>query len=1050
MKKIQKPTVFLLAASMLSTTIATTIPTSVYADEIAYKLESEKAKITEPTVREDGDKLILTFDSKSIAANVSYVTINGKKFGLGEGEGSIIKNDKEVILSGIPNLFKNNLIKIQTIGYGAVEFVYKDESKDAIEDIVQISGIEKKTYGKSMIVNGQELGEYKDGIAIMLNAGGGVNLFNLMSMVESVSIDGKNVKMKDTDGGNSFVLYEGEYIVFDVATYGKQAVKDFTNREAQAKRNVEGSHGHRVAVSFKGGEKLIFQSDNYDGPIEKIVEDEPTIEENPNGIAKDKKITKAKFTKSGGVKELQMTTNPKLTKDQFEKITSFVINGKSFNKDIFTWSKWKEYIYISDNEEVNNAFKNHSGKIEIKIFFEDNSVIKYEKAMAEEENPNGIAKDKNITKAKFTKSGGIKELQMTTNPKLTKEQFEKVTNFVINGNAFDKDIFTWSKYRDYISTNDDDVISVVESNSNIIDIKVNFDDNSLIKYNGAIELPKDNEKYNPIVKDEILVSLNGELPDAKDVIVNYADIHATSAMWKGEVDTKSAGNKQAQIEVTFEDGSKSTLDAEIKVVEEKQKEKVNFESLVANGASNTETTTELTITLNKAIDLKKEDITLVGAKKVNLEKTGIGKYKLSINEITKENGEKISVSLDKEGFTFTPKEKTVSVFVKEENTGEIADGKTVEEAIIGGYSNDSLKIKINPSFKDFNEAKKKIKNIIVNGEEFSYKDNFYVSSTDDLIQSFGEGVIEAAKLKDPIKVKIEFIDGSTIENQVEESNIVEPIGKNISVNQNAQLPDAKTAIGNSDSLPNDTKYSWKEEITTSEIGNEEAVVVVKYPTGEIREVKVTIIVNKESENSLNIGNLKDGVYTLGFKAYQSGKTGEENLSSMVTFFDKKAKLVVEGENKTISFLNYKHASQLVDFVIKEDGQYKKLERKVIKKDAKGRDVDVEYSVTLKNIDKILDSKVLVTIGASENDTGNYALYNGFDLVFNQKATEGFTNYEIIENRETAEAENDNRLIEALIQAGFDLNKDGTILRKNYKQEVQILRKQIGQGNQVML
>lgn len=944
MKKIQKPTVFLLAASMLSTTIATTIPTSVYADEIAYKLESEKAKITEPTVREDGDKLILTFDSKSIAANVSYVTINGKKFGLGEGEGSIIKNDKEVILSGIPNLFKNNLIKIQTIGYGAVEFVYKDESKDAIEDIVQISGIEKKTYGKSMIVNGQELGEYKDGIAIMLNAGGGVNLFNLMSMVESVSIDGKNVKMKDTDGGNSFVLYEGEYIVFDVATYGKQAVKDFTNREAQAKRNVEGSHGHRVAVSFKGGEKLIFQSDNYDGPIEKIVEDEPTIEENPNGIAKDK----------------------------------------------------------------------------------------------------------NITKAKFTKSGGIKELQMTTNPKLTKEQFEKVTNFVINGNAFDKDIFTWSKYRDYISTNDDDVISVVESNSNIIDIKVNFDDNSLIKYNGAIELPKDNEKYNPIVKDEILVSLNGELPDAKDVIVNYADIHATSAMWKGEVDTKSAGNKQAQIEVTFEDGSKSTLDAEIKVVEEKQKEKVNFESLVANGASNTETTTELTITLNKAIDLKKEDITLVGAKKVNLEKTGIGKYKLSINEITKENGEKISVSLDKEGFTFTPKEKTVSVFVKEENTGEIADGKTVEEAIIGGYSNDSLKIKINPSFKDFNEAKKKIKNIIVNGEEFSYKDNFYVSSTDDLIQSFGEGVIEAAKLKDPIKVKIEFIDGSTIENQVEESNIVEPIGKNISVNQNAQLPDAKTAIGNSDSLPNDTKYSWKEEITTSEIGNEEAVVVVKYPTGEIREVKVTIIVNKESENSLNIGNLKDGVYTLGFKAYQSGKTGEENLSSMVTFFDKKAKLVVEGENKTISFLNYKHASQLVDFVIKEDGQYKKLERKVIKKDAKGRDVDVEYSVTLKNIDKILDSKVLVTIGASENDTGNYALYNGFDLVFNQKATEGFTNYEIIENRETAEAENDNRLIEALIQAGFDLNKDGTILRKNYKQEVQILRKQIGQGNQVML
>lgn len=90
-------------------------------------------------------------------------------------------------------------------------------------------------------------------------------------------------------------------------------------------------------------------------------------------------------------------------------------------------------------------------------------------------------------------------------------------------------------------------------------------------------------------------------------------------------------------------------------------EQISFNSLTANGQAGTTTTTALTLTLAKDVNLVKNDVALTGATLDSVIDNDNGTYTLAISNITVANAESVTVALSKAGYTFNPASQTVSI-----------------------------------------------------------------------------------------------------------------------------------------------------------------------------------------------------------------------------------------------------------------------------------------------------------------------------------------------------------------------------------------------------
>jgi hypothetical protein len=91
---------------------------------------------------------------------------------------------------------------------------------------------------------------------------------------------------------------------------------------------------------------------------------------------------------------------------------------------------------------------------------------------------------------------------------------------------------------------------------------------------------------------------------------------------------------------------------------------ISFNSLTANGTSNSVTTTDLTLTFSADITgLTAADITVTGADKGTITRVSTGVYTLSISGITVANSQNIAVAISKVGFAFTSPTRLVAVNV---------------------------------------------------------------------------------------------------------------------------------------------------------------------------------------------------------------------------------------------------------------------------------------------------------------------------------------------------------------------------------------------------
>ena len=162
---------------------------------------------------------------------------------------------------------------------------------------------------------------------------------------------------------------------------------------------------------------------------------------------------------------------------------------------------------------------------------------------------------------------------------------------------------------------------------------------------------------------------------------------------------------------------------------------------------------------------------------------------------------------------------------------------------------------------------------------------------------------------------------------------------------------------------------------------------------------------------------EDGVYTLTFK---TTKADSEEDSMLSNFFAAKAKLQVKDGKMTLTMLNTGSSRMMLDFTIGKDGTYPAAEKKGYgEADAQGAYTAYEYSMEISDLSELHSAAALVTMmGGSEADKGNYDKYMKANISFASLA-KGWKGY-------TDEVSGEQKLINKLIEQGYDLNDDGEI------------------------
>lgn len=84
--------------------------------------------------------------------------------------------------------------------------------------------------------------------------------------------------------------------------------------------------------------------------------------------------------------------------------------------------------------------------------------------------------------------------------------------------------------------------------------------------------------------------------------------------------------------------------------------------------------------------------------------------------------------------------------------------------------------------------------------------------------------------------------GPILNFELDDKDRYNPIGKNLEVELGADIPNAETGIENTSSLPENAKYTWKENPDTGRLGKQDATVIVTYEDGTYDEVEITITV----------------------------------------------------------------------------------------------------------------------------------------------------------------------------------------------------------------
>ena len=428
-----------------------------------------------------------------------------------------------------------------------------------------------------------------------------------------------------------------------------------------------------------------------------------------------------------------------------------------------------------------------------------------------------------------------------------------------------------------------DAINTNKSGNYIGKIKVTFENGATRIVNVKVVVNKSLAETNEPIGKEIKI-LEGKTIKAKDLVKNSDAMPAdTTFEFKEKPDTKTAGKIDTTIIVKYSDGSidevKSTIIVQkqaavitpiptVEAIDEivdygKTYNLTDNIKDLPSGAKVTDITDEGTINTNKSGNyIRKVKVTFENgeARIVNV-KVVVNKSLAETNEPT---GKEIKIL---EGESVEAKDLVENSDAMPENTTfefkEKPDTKTAgkkDTTIIVKYSDGSIddvqsKIIVQKQAAVITPIPtvEAIDEIVEFGKTYDLTDNIKNLPSGAKVTDITEkDAINTNKSGNYIrKVKVTFENGEArivnvkvvVNKSLAETN--NPVGKEIKILEGENV-EAKDLVANSDAMPTDTTFEFKEKPGTKTAGKIDTTIIVKYSDGSIDEVQSKIIVQKQA------------------------------------------------------------------------------------------------------------------------------------------------------------------------------------------------------------
>ena len=307
-----------------------------------------------------------------------------------------------------------------------------------------------------------------------------------------------------------------------------------------------------------------------------------------------------------------------------------------------------------------------------------------------------------------------------------------------------------------------------------------------------VKMMTDAEKYTP--QSQKVTTKLGNVPAAKSGVKNSVELPAdTKYSWKNPVEASTPGEKQGTVVVTYPDGTKDELPVQVKVGTDADLYTPKAQPV------NTE--------LNKEPEAK----------------SGVANSaELPVNtQYNWKNPVEVSTPGEKQG--------TVVVTYPDGSQDELpVQVKVGTDADLYSPKGQQVNTELNKE----SEAKSGVANSdeLPTDTQYTWKDPVEVSTPGEKQGTVVVTYPDGSQDELPIQVKV----GT-------DADLYTPKGQQVNTELNKE-PEAKSGVSNSQELPVDTKYGWKNPVEVSTPGKKQGTVVVTYPDGSKEELSVPVSV----------------------------------------------------------------------------------------------------------------------------------------------------------------------------------------------------------------
>lgn len=335
-------------------------------------------------------------------------------------------------------------------------------------------------------------------------------------------------------------------------------------------------------------------------------------------------------------------------------------------------------------------------------------------------------------------------------------------------------------------------------------VVVTYPDGSRDELPVQVKVGTDADLYTP--KGQQVVTEVGKTPEAKSGVANSADLPTnTQYSWKNPVNVTTPGEKQGTVEVTYPDGSKDELPVQVKVGTDADLYTPKAQPV------NTE--------LNKEPEAK----------------SGVANSaELPVNtQYNWKNSVEVSTPGEKQGNVVVtyPDGSQDELPVKVTVLAPASDKKPVKMMTDAEkYTPQSQKV--TTKLGNVPAAKSGVKNSVElpADTKYSWKNPVEASTPGEKQGTVVVTYPGGSKDELPVQVKV----GT-------DADLYTPKGQQVNTELNKE-PKAKSGVSNSQELPVDTKYGWKNPVEVSTPGKKQGTVVVTYPDGSKEELSVPVSV----------------------------------------------------------------------------------------------------------------------------------------------------------------------------------------------------------------